>query len=142
MKTCLPPTAPLGALEIGSGGLLGRLLVVQGRVPWNAGDGIVFEVLVVVLLFTGALFRLACLTSLQILGSSIMIYSHYGFYFPDGGIELPIFWTSAQASMVPIRPGVLTVEASIPPLHRQQRLIDWLLLYPSRRNSKWQSNST
>jgi hypothetical protein len=67
---------------------------------WLAWFDISFEVLVAVLLFTGVLFRIACPTRLPILIASMIIYGKNGFYFPSGGIELPIFWASVQASLV------------------------------------------
>jgi uncharacterized membrane protein YphA (DoxX/SURF4 family) len=57
-----------------------------GLPAWLAWFDISFEVLVAVLLFTGVLFRIACLTDLPILIASMIIYGKNGFYFPSGGI--------------------------------------------------------
>jgi len=143
MKTCTTPTAPFGALllrlilvgywavhwwfKVGFRGMPATVSLFEsvGLPAWLAWFDISFEVLVAVLLFTGVLFRIACLTSLPILIASMIIYGKNGFYFPSGGIELPIFWASVQASLVFIGPGALTVKTPVP---RQKGLIGWLSL--------------
>jgi hypothetical protein len=41
-----------------------------------------------------------CLLSLPILLASMWIYRRNGFFFADGGIELPAFWALAQIAQV------------------------------------------
>lgn len=96
-----------------------------GLPTWLAWFDISYEVLVVVLLLSGFLFRFACLSSLPILFASMFIYGKNGFYFPSGGIELPIFWALVQAWLILIGPGALSLSS---PVKTRSQLINWLLL--------------
>jgi len=142
MKTQLAPTAPTGALllrlilvgywtvhwwfKVGFRGMPATETFFNslGLPTWLAWFDISYEVLIVVLLLLGTFFRFACLSSLPILIAAMIIYGKNGFYFPSGGIELPIFWALVQASLVFIGPGSLSVPTPIPP---QKGLIGWLL---------------
>jgi putative oxidoreductase len=143
MKTQLAPTAPVGALllrltlvgywaihwwfKVGYRGMPATESFFNsvGLPAWLAWFDISYEVLVAAMLLTGFLFRFACLSSLPILCASMIIYGKNGFYFPSGGIELPIFWAFVQAWCVLIGPGALAV--TFPGKTRSQ-LINWLLL--------------
>jgi hypothetical protein len=74
---------------------------------------------------SGVFFRLACLTSLPILIAGMIVYRKGGFYFPNGGIELPILWALVQISLVLIGPGPLSVNS---PVRARKGLLGWLLL--------------
>jgi putative oxidoreductase len=142
MKTQLAPTAPTGALllrlilvgywavhwwfKVGFRGMPATEAFFNslGLPAWLAWFDISYEVLIVALLLSGIFFRIACLSSLPILIASMIIYGKNGFYFPSGGIELPIFWALVQASLVLIGPGVLSLPAPVPP---QKGLVGWLL---------------
>ena len=127
MKTQLAPTAPFGALllrlilvgywvvhwwfKVGFRGMgaTESFFISEGLPAWLAWFDISYEVLIAALLLSGAFFRFACLSSLPILVASMIIYGKNGFYFPTGGIELPILWALVQASLVFIGPGALSV---------------------------------
>jgi putative oxidoreductase len=96
-----------------------------GLPAWLAWFDISYEVLIVVLLLLGLFFRFACLGSLPILIASMIIYGKSGFYFPSGGIELPIFWALVQATLVLIGPGALSMRVSI---KTNSELVNWFLL--------------
>jgi putative oxidoreductase len=96
-----------------------------GFPAWLAWFDVCFEVVVVILLLSGVFFRLACLTSLPILIAGMIVYRKGGFYFPNGGIELPILWALVQISLVLIGPGPLSVNS---PVRTRKGLLGWLLL--------------
>jgi putative oxidoreductase len=142
VKTQLASTAPVGALllrlilvgywvihwwfKVGYRGMdvTVSFFASLGLPAWLAWFDISYEVLIVVLLLSGLFFRFACLSSLPILIASMIIYSKNGFYFPSGGIELPILWALVQASLVLVGPGA----ASVPtPIRPRPGLMGWLL---------------
>jgi putative oxidoreductase len=142
MRTQIAATAPVGALllrltlvsywivhwwfKVGHNGMRATDLFFNslGLPAWLAWFDVSYEVLIAALLLTGLLFRLACLGSLPILFASMIIYDKNGFYFPSGGIELPIFWALVQAWMVLIGPGALSLAL---PIKTPSRAINWLL---------------
>jgi putative oxidoreductase len=152
----IAPTAPIGALtlrlilvgywavqwwyKVGFRGMpvTESFFASLGLPAWLAWFDISFEVVVIALLLTGVLFRFACLASLPILFASMIIFSKDGFYFPTGGIELPILWALVQASLVLVGPGALTIET---PVKAGKGLVGWLFssdprplpLQPDRR---------
>jgi uncharacterized membrane protein YphA (DoxX/SURF4 family) len=77
----------------------------HGLPAWLSWFVICFEVVVAVCLLLGIHVRLICLVSLPILLVSIWIYRRNGFYFPNGGVELPTFWACAQIAQVLLGPG-------------------------------------
>lgn len=143
MTTRLATTAPVGAFllrlilvfywaihwwfKVGFHGMAATVSFFEslGLPYWLAWFDISYEVLIVALLLLGALFRFACLSSLPILIASMIIYGKNGFYFPTGGIELPIFWALVQASLVLIGPGAFSVPVRI---KTRSDVINWLLL--------------
>jgi putative oxidoreductase len=142
LKTQLASTAPYGALllrlilvgywvvhwwfKVGFRGMPATetFFISEGLPVWLAWFDISYEVLVAVLLLTGLFFRFACLSSLPILIASMIIYGKNGFYFPSGGIELPIFWALVQATLALIGPGAWSLEAPIP---AQKGIVGWFL---------------
>jgi putative oxidoreductase len=143
MKTQLAPTAPAGALllrltlvgywaihwwfKVGYRGMPATesFFSSVGLPAWLAWFDISYEVVVAALLLTGFLFRFACLSSLPILFASMVIYGKNGFYFPSGGIELPIFWALVQVWLVLVGPGARAMTFSG---KTRSRLVNWLLL--------------
>jgi uncharacterized membrane protein YphA (DoxX/SURF4 family) len=93
--------------KVGHRGMAGtQAFFLQHRLPaWLAWFVILFEIVVAVCLLLGIHVRLVCLASLPILFASIWIYRGNGFYFPKGGIELPMFWACAQIAQVFLGPG-------------------------------------
>jgi putative oxidoreductase len=96
-----------------------------GVPAWLAWFDVCFEVVVAICLLSGVFFRLACLTSLPILIAGMIVYRKGGFYFPNGGIELPILWALVQISLVLIGPGPLSLNS---PVRARKGLLGWLLL--------------
>jgi uncharacterized membrane protein YphA (DoxX/SURF4 family) len=94
----------------------------QGLPVWLAWFDIGIELVFAAMLLTGAFYRLACIVSLPILGASIFIYGSNGFYFPTGGIELPLLWALVQIAACLIGPGAMSVQV---PLSRRTDLIGW-----------------
>jgi putative oxidoreductase len=143
MKNQLAPTAPIGALllrltlvgywaihwwfKVGYRGMPATEAFFNsvGLPAWLAWFDISYEVVVAALLLSGFLFRFACLSSLPILFASMIIYGKNGFYFPSGGIELPIFWALVQTWLVLVGPGALSMTTS---LRTRSELANWLLL--------------
>jgi putative oxidoreductase len=142
MKGSLAPTAPVGALllrltlvgywaihwwfKVGYRGMPATesFFNANGLPSWLAWFDISYEVLIVALLLSGFLFRFACLSSLPILIASMILYGKNGFYFPSGGIELPILWALVQTWLVLIGPGALSFTL---PMIKKSALIDWVL---------------
>jgi putative oxidoreductase len=78
----------------------------QNHLPaWLAWFDISFEVVVTVCLILGIYVSLICVVSLPILVASMIIYGGNGFYFPSGGIELPILWALVQIVLALLGPG-------------------------------------
>jgi putative oxidoreductase len=77
----------------------------HGLPPWLAWFVISFELVVAACLVLGIYVRLICLASLPILFASIWIYRRNGFYFPNGGTELPTFWACVQMVQAFLGPG-------------------------------------
>ena len=78
----------------------------QNHLPaWLAWFDISFEVVVTACLILGLYAPLVCIVSLPILVASMIIFSGNGFYFPTGGIELPILWALAQIVLALLGPG-------------------------------------
>jgi putative oxidoreductase len=96
--------------------------VSQGLPAWLAWFDISIELVFAALLLTGAFYRLACIASLPILAASIIIYGHNGFYFPTGGIELPLLWGLVQIAACLIGPGAMSIHV---PLSRGKGAISW-----------------
>jgi uncharacterized membrane protein YphA (DoxX/SURF4 family) len=84
----------------------------HGLPPWLAWFVISFEVVVAACLLLGVYVRLNCLASLPILFVSMWIYRGNGFYFSNGGIELPTFWACAQIAQVLLGPGAFRIPLS------------------------------
>jgi putative oxidoreductase len=83
---------------------------MQNHLPaWLAWFDISFEVVVAVCLLLGIYVSLLCIVSLPILFASMAIYGANGFYFPNGGIELPIFWAFAQVVQALLGPGAFRI---------------------------------
>jgi len=76
---------------------------------WLAWFDISFEVLVTACLILGVYVPLICLISLPILFASMIIFARNGFYFPLGGIELPILWALVQMVQALLGPGVFRI---------------------------------
>lgn len=72
---------------------------------WLAWFDISFEVVVTACLILGLYVPLVCIISLPILVASMIIFSGNGFYFPTGGIELPILWALVQIILALLGPG-------------------------------------
>jgi putative oxidoreductase len=83
--------------------------IQQGLPAWLAWFDISFEVVVAACLILGVYVPLVCLVSLPILFASMIIYGGNGFYFPSGGIELPILWALIQIVQALLGPGVLRI---------------------------------
>jgi uncharacterized membrane protein YphA (DoxX/SURF4 family) len=77
----------------------------QGLPVWLAWLDIRFEVVTAAGLILGIYVPMVCLISLPILFASMWIYRKNGFYFSDGGIELPVLWACAQVAQVFLGPG-------------------------------------
>jgi uncharacterized membrane protein YphA (DoxX/SURF4 family) len=90
----------------------------QGLPAWLAWFVITFELVLAVCLVFGIYVSLLCLVSLPILFASIWIYRKNGFYFSNGGIELPILWACAQIVQALLGPGAFRIPgpASLPQL--------------------------
>lgn len=84
----------------------------QGLPAWLAWFDVGFEVLVAACLACGVYVPLCCLASLPILFASMWIYRRNGFYFPSGGIELPILWACAQIAQAMLGPGAFRASVS------------------------------
>jgi uncharacterized membrane protein YphA (DoxX/SURF4 family) len=83
---------------------------IQNHLPaWLAWFDISFEVVAAACLLLGIYVSLLCIVSLPILFASMLIYGGNGFYFPSGGIELPIFWAFAQVVQALLGPGVCRI---------------------------------
>src|SRR5260370_28541138 len=85
------------------------LFLQQGLPAWLAWFNISFEVVTAVCLILGIFVPLLCVISLPILFASMWIYRRNGFYFSDGGIELPVLWSCAQIAQVFLGPGAFRV---------------------------------
>ena len=83
--------------------------VQQGLPAWLAWFVVSFEVVLAVSLVLGTYVSLLCLASLPILFASMWIYRRNGFYFSDGGFELPFFWACAQIAQALLGPGALRI---------------------------------
>jgi len=81
----------------------------QGLPAWLAWFDISFEVVTAVCLILGIFVPLLCVISLPILFASMWIYRRNGFYFSDGGIELPVLWACAQIAQVFLGPGAFRI---------------------------------
>lgn len=81
----------------------------QGLPGWLAWFDISFEVVVAFCLILGLYVSLVCIVSLPILISAMIIFSGNGFYFPTGGIELPMFWALVQLAQALLGPGLFRV---------------------------------
>jgi putative oxidoreductase len=90
----------------------------HGLPAWLAWFDIGFELVVAVCLVLGLYVPLLCLVSLPILFASMWIYRGNGFFFSNGGIELPTFWACAQIAQAFLGPGALPIPlpAWLPPL--------------------------
>jgi hypothetical protein len=55
---------------------------------------------------------LICIVSLPILIAGVIIYRTNGFYFPAGGIELPIFWAIVQVIQAMLGPRAIPNHAA------------------------------
>jgi putative oxidoreductase len=143
MTTQLARTAPIGALllrlilvfywaihwwfKVGFRGMAATVSFFDslGLPAWLAWFDISYEVLIVILMLLGLFFRFACLRSLPIHFASMIVYGKSGFYFPGGGIELPIFWALVQTTLVLIGPGALTMRATT---KTNSEFINWFLV--------------
>jgi putative oxidoreductase len=83
--------------------------VKQGLPAWLAWFDISFEVVVAAGLILGLYVSPICLVSLPILCASMIIFAGDGFYFPLGGIELPIFWALVQIVQALLGPGMFRI---------------------------------
>jgi putative oxidoreductase len=83
--------------------------IKNGLPAWLAWFDISFEVVVAVCLILGLYVSLICLVSLPILCASMIIFLGNGFYFPMGGIELPIFWALVQIVQALLGPGAFRI---------------------------------
>jgi putative oxidoreductase len=83
--------------------------IKQGLPAWLAWFDITFEVIVAVCLILGLYVPLVCIASLPILFASMIIFAGNGFYFPMGGIELPIFWALVQIVQAFLGPGMFRI---------------------------------
>src|SRR6266545_1932081 len=81
----------------------------HGLPAWLAWFDIGFELVVAVCLVLGIYVPLLCLVSLPILFASMWIYRGNGFYFSNGGIELPTFWACAQIAQAFLGPGAFRI---------------------------------
>jgi putative oxidoreductase len=81
----------------------------QGLPVWLAWFDISFEVVVAACLILGLYIPIVCLVSLPILCASMIIFVGNGFYFPLGGIELPMFWALVQIVQALLGPGVFRI---------------------------------
>jgi putative oxidoreductase len=86
-----------------------NFFIKQGLPTWLAWFDISFEVVVAACLILGLYVPLVCLVSLPILFASMIIFAGNGFYFPLGGIELPIFWALVQVVQALLGPGVFRI---------------------------------
>jgi putative oxidoreductase len=86
-----------------------NFFIKQGLPTWLAWFDISFEVVVAACLILGLFVPLVCLVSLPILFASMIIFAGNGFYFPLGGIELPIFWALVQVVQALLGPGVFRI---------------------------------
>jgi putative oxidoreductase len=80
-----------------------------GLPGWLAWFDVSYEVAITAMILTGTFLWIACVTSLPILIASMIIYGHNGFYFPTGGIELPIMWAFMQIVMALVGPGIFAM---------------------------------
>ena len=84
--------------------------VSQGLPAWLAWFDISYELLIAAMLLTGTFIWFASITGLPILIASMIIYGHNGFYFPTGGIELPILWALMQIVLALVGPGAYALK--------------------------------
>jgi putative oxidoreductase len=96
--------------------------MANGLPAWLAWFDTSIELVFAMLLLTGFFYRFATIASLPILIASIIIYGHQGFYFPTGGIEMPLFWGLIQIVACLIGPGALSAHS---PLTQRRGLIGW-----------------
>jgi uncharacterized membrane protein YphA (DoxX/SURF4 family) len=73
-----------------------------------------FEIVVAACLILGLFVPAVCLLSLPILLASMWVYRGNGFFFAQGGIELPAFWALAQIVQMFLGLGALPLTASMP----------------------------
>lgn len=71
------------------------------------------EIVVAACLILGLFVPLVCLVSLPILLASMWIYRRNGFFFAEGGVELPAFWALAQVVQVFLGPGGFRLDGAI-----------------------------
>jgi putative oxidoreductase len=83
--------------------------IKNGLPAWLAWFDVGFEVVVAICLILGLYVSLICLVSLPILCASMITFAGNGFYFPTGGIELPIFWALVQIVQALLGPGVFRI---------------------------------
>jgi putative oxidoreductase len=96
-----------------------------GLPGWLAWFDISIELVFAALLLTGRFYRFATIASLPIVVASIIIYGGNGFYFPTGGIELPLLWALIQVAACLIGPGALSIQS---PFSRRKDVIGWWAL--------------
>jgi putative oxidoreductase len=76
---------------------------------WLAWFDVSFEVVVAACFVLGIYVSLLSVVSLPILFASMYIYRANGFYFPGGGIELPILWACVQLGLALLGPGAYRI---------------------------------
>ena len=77
----------------------------NGLPAWLAWCDVGAEVVITFCLIVGLYVPLMCIVSLPILIAGVVIYRGNGFYFPAGGVELPILWAIVQIIQAMLGPG-------------------------------------
>jgi putative oxidoreductase len=90
----------------------------QGLPAWLAWFVVTLEVVLAISLVLGLYVSILCLISLPILFASMWIYRKNGFYFSNGGIELPLLWACAQIVQALLGAGAFRIPLPpwLPPL--------------------------
>lgn len=86
-------------------GVTEAFFVQHGLPAWLAWFDITIEIFIAAALLFGSFVRIGALLGIPILIASVWIFRGNGFYFPTGGIELPLLWALAQVVQALLGPG-------------------------------------
>jgi putative oxidoreductase len=90
-----------------------QFFIKNGLPAFLAWFDITMEVGIAACLVVGIFLWPVALLSTPIMLASIIIYSGNGFYFPSGGIELPLMWLLLQYVQALIGPGRFSMKSPI-----------------------------
>jgi uncharacterized membrane protein YphA (DoxX/SURF4 family) len=80
------------------------------------------EVIIAAALLCGSFVRIGSLLGIPILIASMWIYRGNGFYFPTGGIELPLMWAIAQFVQALLGPDAFAIDVPAASIFSRGRL--------------------